>query len=1425
MAGTRITSFPVLPSGELASDDVFLVVDVSDTYYSPSGTNKQTTLLDIVNSEASLGTFAELTDTPASFGAAGQVVTVAADGNSLIFSSVTASGVGAATSFAELTDTVGSLGSEGQVVVVSGSSLTFSGLSQYITASQTGNFITTSQTGAFGGAGASAFTDLTDTTAALGTAGQSVVVSSDGNSLVFSGVSGAGGGTSDVATFTDLTDTAGALGTAGQSVVVSADGTSLIFSGVSGAGGGGTSDVTAFTGLTDTVSYLGTEGQVPVMSGGVLAFSGITLTSTSETVLSGSLTGFTELADTPSTVENGEILIGTSGGTLSFTGIEAFVTTGQTGSFGGGGAAAFTGLTDTPSSLGSPLQSVVVSADGSSLIFSGVTGSSGGDTIVITGATTSVSGILGNDLFTGDGIKTGFMMSRAPINAFSIAVAVNGLSQAPGSNYDLTSGNSGITFPEAPSSGIEIDVRHLGGLVGPSGVQGPVGPGTGIQGTLASDLFTGDGTTTDFDLSNSIDYPRNTIVSINGLLQSPITNYTISGSGLTFPEAPSSGLEVEVRHLAGIEGPSGAPGVDGTGVADLSAIDQHVLPDTTNTYDLGSTSKRWRDLYLTGTSIYLGQQVLKESGANISLSKDNGSTFSRLLTDDEASSTYTTVASSTNVAVYDFNSSVSFNNTSASFSDGALNPSTGDRLELDLATGMFIEEYSNTNKIDTANSSSYVIDGKAKIGQVYDEGDGADGDVTVSGSSDINTSILASGRSYADAVVYNATNFTNDTVTVNSTPNGIAAGDEIILYCAKGFSAGDTDNIGNYEFLEVESVNAGTNTITFTANKEKKYGSSAGTDSDVGTGGSNVKVMVQRVPNYNDLTINSSVNLYPSAWDGTKGGLVAFRVKGTFTLNGTVHAETKGYRGGTSGSGGGYDNPGESIEAGPYSALFSAASVNNHTAGRAKGGGGSNITAGSNGSNGASNSILDLSLISSATDKSKIFFGGGGASDGGSHTAHGGVGGGIIIVYAKGCTIGANGVWDVGGGSVAGAGGSGAGGTAIVVLETINSIGGSSAFRTDGDNNGGEGRAFINYITLTSGSMYSATYQYITQNSGVYGSSAVIQSTNILSSVGQVDSINRLLATVTSLPGGSQVSMQFAQGIGTGYYWQNATGGSGLSTSLSVGADTEIDLSSLNWSGTNFYYKLALSGNGSSTPEVNTLKLDYAPDLYIGTEQTWTSQALGDGTKRISPTSFTAYWTDDSDSIKPKYQLIGSNTSDFASTNVYPGASDYYQDGGTYDIDNTVSFDLTTAITQYNKYWKIKVYISSGPTVTDAPTVDRVKLNVNLESDFDDKGIAKAWVNFIGVTGGNATITDSLNVSSVNRISTGVYNVNFSGNFDDANYMLTAGGYQNDGGWPVAPVRDLTGTISVSGYQVAIVSGQTRIDSTGEEVYLSFLGS
>ena len=49
-------------------------------------------------------------------------------------------------------------------------------------------------------------------------------------------------------------------------------------------------------------------------------------------------------------------------------------------------------------------------------------------------------------------------------------------------------------------------------------------------------------------------------------------------------------------------------GGDGTDV-DLSAVDQHIIPATNETYDLGTSEKRWRDLHLSGSSINLGENA------------------------------------------------------------------------------------------------------------------------------------------------------------------------------------------------------------------------------------------------------------------------------------------------------------------------------------------------------------------------------------------------------------------------------------------------------------------------------------------------------------------------------------------------------------------------------------------------------------------------------------------------------------------------------------------------------------------------------------------------------------------------------------------------------------------------------------------------
>ena len=52
---------------------------------------------------------------------------------------------------------------------------------------------------------------------------------------------------------------------------------------------------------------------------------------------------------------------------------------------------------------------------------------------------------------------------------------------------------------------------------------------------------------------------------------------------------------------------------DGSSV-DLSSVGEDILPDTTNTRNLGSTDKRWAELYLSGSTINLGGSTISSDG-------------------------------------------------------------------------------------------------------------------------------------------------------------------------------------------------------------------------------------------------------------------------------------------------------------------------------------------------------------------------------------------------------------------------------------------------------------------------------------------------------------------------------------------------------------------------------------------------------------------------------------------------------------------------------------------------------------------------------------------------------------------------------------------------------------------------------------------
>jgi len=104
---------------------------------------------------------------------------------------------------------------------------------------------------------------------------------------------------------------------------------------------------------------------------------------------------------------------------------------------------------------------------------------------------------------------------------------------------------------------------------------------------------------------------------------------TVSGSAITVQDE-GSGLSTSATTLNFVGSGVVASGTGTTktitvsgGSADFSSIGEHVLPSTNITYDLGSSSKRWRDLYLAGNTIDLAGSTISADGTGtITISAD-----------------------------------------------------------------------------------------------------------------------------------------------------------------------------------------------------------------------------------------------------------------------------------------------------------------------------------------------------------------------------------------------------------------------------------------------------------------------------------------------------------------------------------------------------------------------------------------------------------------------------------------------------------------------------------------------------------------------------------------------------------------------------------------------------------------------------------
>jgi hypothetical protein len=125
---------------------------------------------------------------------------------------------------------------------------------------------------------------------------------------------------------------------------------------------------------------------------------------------------------------------------------------------------------------------------------------------------------------------------------------------------------------------------------------------------IATQTFNGDNSTVAFTLSET-QTTASCIVSINGVVQLPTTAYAVSGTTLTFTEAPASGDVVEVRKitttttitsLANSAGTAVVEAVDGAAQVKITG---DLLPVTDGNLDLGSAALHWQEAHL-GSAIF-----------------------------------------------------------------------------------------------------------------------------------------------------------------------------------------------------------------------------------------------------------------------------------------------------------------------------------------------------------------------------------------------------------------------------------------------------------------------------------------------------------------------------------------------------------------------------------------------------------------------------------------------------------------------------------------------------------------------------------------------------------------------------------------------------------------------------------------------------
>ena len=215
-------------------------------------------------------------------------------------------------------------------------------------------------------------------------------------------------------------------------------------------------------------------------------------------------------------------------------------------------------------------------------------------------------GTLDKQSFTANSSTTVFTLDTTVKDAKSLLVVVGGVVQEPEVAY--TASATTLTFSEAPATNNAVYVIYLGKELS-----------TGAEREkLTYQTGTGNNSTTPLTLSAAPFNASTIMVMLNGVTQRPVTDYTVSGTTLTFTSTVATGVNILVYHL-------GSQSAIGT-INNNAVTNAKMADDSVGIAELSATGTASATTYLRGDNAW-GTITTDTSGAWTSGTATTGKTL------------------------------------------------------------------------------------------------------------------------------------------------------------------------------------------------------------------------------------------------------------------------------------------------------------------------------------------------------------------------------------------------------------------------------------------------------------------------------------------------------------------------------------------------------------------------------------------------------------------------------------------------------------------------------------------------------------------------------------------------------------------------------------------------------------------------------